>query len=157
VAGALHFFAVVGAVLHLIVAERPGHAHIGFIAEHIGGPRQFGLDRRHHQLGGAGPRPITARRPRGGRLRTSTGVRRAQSPRWHGDRGLRQCLAPRGEVAAPRKAQRHTQLVRLHASAMRVAASRGRPAIAAQPRLCNAARTRSAANCALTATATLRG
>jgi hypothetical protein len=34
-AGALHLFAVVGAVQHLVVAERPGHAHVGFVAEHI--------------------------------------------------------------------------------------------------------------------------
>ena len=55
VAGALHLFAVIGAVLHLIVAERPGHAHIGFIAKHVLRPGQFRLDRWHHQLGSARP------------------------------------------------------------------------------------------------------
>ena len=39
---------------HLIVAERAGHTHIGFITQHIIGPRQLSLDRRHHQFGSAG-------------------------------------------------------------------------------------------------------
>ena len=50
-AGALHFFAVVGAVHDLIGTERPSHAHIGFVAKNVIGPRQFGFHRRHHQLG----------------------------------------------------------------------------------------------------------
>ena len=54
-ARALHFFAVVGAMQHLIVAKRPGHPHIGFVPQDVIGPRQLGLDRRHHQLGCARP------------------------------------------------------------------------------------------------------
>ncbi|MNH22839.1 hypothetical protein D3C79_827110 [compost metagenome] len=49
----LHFFAIVGAMLHLVVAERPGHAYVGFVTENILGACQLGFDRRHHQLGGA--------------------------------------------------------------------------------------------------------
>ncbi|MNF74138.1 hypothetical protein D3C84_561630 [compost metagenome] len=44
----------------LIRAKWPGHAHIGFIAQHIIGTRQFRLHRRHHQL--ASPRPQTNNR-----------------------------------------------------------------------------------------------
>ncbi len=51
---ALHLFAVVCAVQHLVVAEGTGHAHIGLVAQHILGAGQLGLDRRHHQLGRAG-------------------------------------------------------------------------------------------------------
>ncbi|MNN26835.1 hypothetical protein D3C81_1403530 [compost metagenome] len=46
--GALHLFTVVGAVHHLVVTERPGHAHVGFVAEDVLGACKFGLDRRHH-------------------------------------------------------------------------------------------------------------
>jgi hypothetical protein len=53
VAGTLHLFAVVSAMQHLVFAERPGHAHIGFVTEYVGGPGQFGLDRWHHQFSGA--------------------------------------------------------------------------------------------------------
>ncbi|MNE27228.1 hypothetical protein D3C80_1206300 [compost metagenome] len=50
--GALHLFTVVGAMQHLVGAKGPGHTHIGLITEHVVGPRQFGLDRRHHQFRG---------------------------------------------------------------------------------------------------------
>jgi len=53
VTGALHFFAVVGAVHDLIGAERTGHAHVGFITQNVVGPGQFGFHRRHHEFGGA--------------------------------------------------------------------------------------------------------
>ncbi|MNP36022.1 hypothetical protein D3C76_1293790 [compost metagenome] len=38
----------------LIRTERSRHAHIGFITENVIGAGQFRLDRRHHQIGGAG-------------------------------------------------------------------------------------------------------
>ena len=50
----LHFFTVVGAVQHLVSPERPGHAHVRLVPQHIIGPRQLGFHRGHHQLGGSG-------------------------------------------------------------------------------------------------------
>ncbi|MNJ46137.1 hypothetical protein D3C77_412610 [compost metagenome] len=54
-AGPLHFFAVVGAVHDLVGTERPGHAHVGFVAKDIVGPGKLGLDGGHHELGRTRP------------------------------------------------------------------------------------------------------
>ncbi|MNN19343.1 hypothetical protein D3C81_1325820 [compost metagenome] len=55
VTGALHLFAVVSAVQHLIRAKRPGHAYVSLVTQHIIGASQLRLDRWHHQFGGARP------------------------------------------------------------------------------------------------------
>ncbi|MNY01988.1 hypothetical protein D3C86_1345400 [compost metagenome] len=49
----LHLFTIVGAVHHLVGAEWAGHAHIGFVTQHVIGASQLGLDRRDHQFGSA--------------------------------------------------------------------------------------------------------
>jgi hypothetical protein len=60
---ALHFFAVVGAMHDLIGTERPGHAHVGFVTQHIVGACQLSLDRRHHQLCGTWPQADDCQTP----------------------------------------------------------------------------------------------
>ena len=113
VTGALHLFAVIGAVLHLIVAERPGHAHIGFIAQHIGATRQLGLHRRHHQVGGA--------RPEADHREAATGtaeLRHIQRLLGHAQGDVR-VLLHLGE--SQRHAQRQRRLVQRRVGHVRVA------------------------------------
>ncbi len=62
-AGAQHFFAVVSAVQHLVGAERPGHAYVRLVAEHVIGASELGLYGGNHEVGRAWAEPDNRQPP----------------------------------------------------------------------------------------------
>jgi len=92
---------------HLIVAERAGHAHIGFVTQYIIGPCQFGLDRRHHQLGSTGAQADHGQ--------ATTGPANLLRRQWRGGHAQRHAIARltpgygQQDIIAADKPQRHRQ------------------------------------------------
>ena len=116
--GTLHFFAIVGAMLNLIVAERTGHAHVGFVTENVCSSSELGFHRRHHQL-----RRTWAKADDSQTSARTTDLRNIQRLFGHGDgyivgccddSSVRDCIASQltDVIRWRNKAQRHRQLER---------------------------------------------